>query len=232
MDAEDFEKKYVHTVYNTIAPHFSHTRYSPWKSVQEFLLNLKPTSRVLDIGCGNGKYLGVNDKCVFTGLDMCDNLLDICRSRGFNVVQGNMTQLPFKNSSFDVFICIATLHHLSTDERRICALKEMARILEIGGRGLIYVWSFEHGGQKKNKKIVLQKSQESMIEWNTPLQLNIQADEQLGEYIEKKNVIRYTRYYHMFKEGELEKLILSVPQLRVVKRYLDCQNWVVIVERI
>ena len=53
-------KKHVYEVYDKIAPHFSHTRYKPWPKIQKFLNQLEPGSVVFDVGCGNGKYMGVN----------------------------------------------------------------------------------------------------------------------------------------------------------------------------
>ena len=48
-----------------------------------------------------------------------------------------------RDASFDYAICIAVLHHLSTQERRVSALKEMQRILRPGGRALVTVWAKE-----------------------------------------------------------------------------------------
>jgi ubiquinone/menaquinone biosynthesis C-methylase UbiE len=62
-------------VYDRIAPHFSHTRYKPWPKVESFLNGLPEYSVVLDIGCGNGKYLGVNEKLVMIGTDRSIGLL-------------------------------------------------------------------------------------------------------------------------------------------------------------
>lgn len=50
-------------VYENIANHFDHTRHSQWTGVKRFLLSLPPNSLLLDVGCGNGKYL-VSDHLV------------------------------------------------------------------------------------------------------------------------------------------------------------------------
>ena len=107
-----FEQKHVHDVYSTIADHFSHTRYRGWPKIEKYLQNLSAGLSVLDIACGNGKYMGYNKQCQFTGIDMCNGLLQICRKRGYNVVQGDMTCLPFLQGTFDQFICIAALTYL------------------------------------------------------------------------------------------------------------------------
>ncbi|GAA5894346.1 hypothetical protein JCM6882_007637 [Rhodosporidiobolus microsporus] len=53
-----FEAEHVHAVYNEIAHDFSRTRHSRWPFVERFLDRLPPGSLVLDVGTGNGKYLG------------------------------------------------------------------------------------------------------------------------------------------------------------------------------
>ena len=42
----------------------------------------------------------------------------------------------------------------------------------------------------------------------------------------------YHRYYHLFKEGELEGLVDQIPGVKIVDRYYDHQNWVVVMERL
>ena len=62
-------------MYDKIAPHFSHTRYKPWPKVAEFLNKLDDGSIVADVGCGNGKYLGVNKDLHMVRTDRSQNLL-------------------------------------------------------------------------------------------------------------------------------------------------------------
>ena len=73
------EKKYVYDIYEKIAPHFSHTRYKPWPRIEKFLNNLPIGSLVADIGCGNGKYLGVNPDVFMIGTDRSVNFMEICK---------------------------------------------------------------------------------------------------------------------------------------------------------
>jgi hypothetical protein len=60
-EAKHFEATYVHQVYNQIADHFSSTRHSAWPGVVEFIKSLEPYSLMLDVGCGNGKYLSIRN---------------------------------------------------------------------------------------------------------------------------------------------------------------------------
>lgn len=50
-------------VYENIADHFSDTRYKPWPKVSSFLSSLPAGSVILDVGCGNGKNMGLSHQC-------------------------------------------------------------------------------------------------------------------------------------------------------------------------
>ena len=41
----------------------------------------------------------------------------------------------------------------------------------------------------------------------------------------------FHRFYHVFEEGELEELILSLPNLQIEKSYYDQGNWCAIVTK-
>lgn len=102
------------------------------------------------IGCGNGKYLGVNANVHVIGCDICPELISIAKERGHEVLISDCLSLPYRESVFDAVICIAVLHHLSSEERRIAGVREIVRILEPGGQALIYVWAMEQTRKKVN----------------------------------------------------------------------------------
>lgn len=58
--ASTLENTHVHKVYENIASHFSETRHKPWPGVLNYIQSLEVGSILVDIGCGNGKYLGQN----------------------------------------------------------------------------------------------------------------------------------------------------------------------------
>ncbi|KAI9711174.1 MAG: tRNA methyltransferase, has a role in tRNA modification [Bogoriella megaspora] len=69
IDEQAYEEEHVHSVYEQIASHFSSTRYKPWPIVENFLRSQPEGSIGLDLGCGNGKYLGVNKSVFIVGSD-------------------------------------------------------------------------------------------------------------------------------------------------------------------
>lgn len=139
----DIEKTYVHKVYDAIAPHFSSTRFAKWPKVASFLHSLDPGSLVLDAGCGNGKYLGLNPNCFFLGCDISSSLVGICKKLGFEVSVGDALSLPYRDNTFDAGISIAVLHHLSNEQRRKRAIAELMRVVKTGERALFTVWARE-----------------------------------------------------------------------------------------
>lgn len=78
MEASKLEQEYVHKVYEEIATHFSSTRHSPWPRIVEFLRSLPKGSIVADVGCGNGKYLGINEDLYMVSSSYC-HLLSLVR---------------------------------------------------------------------------------------------------------------------------------------------------------
>lgn len=137
------ERTYVHRVYDAIAPHFSSTRFAKWPKVSAFLGSLPRGSLVLDAGCGNGKYLGLNPDCFFIGCDISPPLVNICADRGHEVMVADAVNLPYRTGFGDAAISIAVLHHLSTESRRRRAIEELVRVVRKGGLVLITVWAVE-----------------------------------------------------------------------------------------
>lgn len=131
----DIEKKHVHDVYERIAPHFSNTRYKPWPWVEQYLLALPKGSLNLDVGCGNGKYLEVNKDLYTVGTDRSFNLIGICWEREPNTQAfvANSLSLNMRSNWFDSVISIAVIHHFSSDELRIQAIRELKWVCKVGG---------------------------------------------------------------------------------------------------
>ncbi|XP_051933730.1 alkylated DNA repair protein alkB homolog 8 isoform X1 [Hippocampus zosterae] len=151
-DAARLEEEYVHRVYDTIAPHFSSTRHSPWPRVCHFLSSLSPGNVLADVGCGNGKYLGVNPEVISVGCDRSRALVQICAERGFQAFVSDALCVPLRTATCDACISIAVIHHFSTRERRLAAVKELVRLLKPGGHALIYVWAFEQEYKQQKSK--------------------------------------------------------------------------------
>jgi ubiquinone/menaquinone biosynthesis C-methylase UbiE len=140
---ENLELINVKHVYNKIANHFDKTRHSLWGIPNEFINGIKSGSICLDLGCGNGKYLGVRDDIIFYALDNSENLLEIVNKKYPHIKTSlsDVTATPYKSNEFDAIISVAVIHHLATESRRIQMIREIERILKIGGTCLITSWA-------------------------------------------------------------------------------------------
>ncbi|KAJ3225626.1 hypothetical protein HDU78_010617, partial [Chytriomyces hyalinus] len=134
----------------------------PWPVVEDFLGAIPDGSIGADVGCGNGKYLGVNPKLLTIGSDMSSNLVGICAQRGFEAMVCDNLHLPYRTNCFDFVISIAVIHHFSSFERRVAAVKELIRTIRPGGKILIFVWALEQEDGSKRKF----EKQDVFVPWN------------------------------------------------------------------
>ncbi|XP_067252441.1 alkylated DNA repair protein alkB homolog 8 isoform X2 [Chanodichthys erythropterus] len=292
-DACRLESQYVHQVYEEISSHFSSTRHSPWPQVRDFLLSLPPGSVLADIGCGNGKYLGINPKVMSVGCDRSVNLVQISIERGHEAFVSDALSVPLRSGSCDACISIAVIHHFSTQERRQAAVRELIRLLKVGGRALIYVWAMEQEYNNQKSKYLKERTTETSMENGKELKTEEYKSNQQEEHDGKmRSDMKFTeggfgnatqarihvhtnrttflsqdllvpwhlkgnadknkgatssstdvpvdntsqrpvfhRYYHVFQQGELEKLCLGVAGVKVLRSYHDQGNWCVELEK-
>lgn len=253
--SEGVERDYVRNTYDNIAEQFSSTRYKKWPRVEAFLSSLSENSLVLDVGCGNGKYLD-NKSSFNIGCDLSSNLLTICRRKQFQVVQCDMMQLPFRECMFDTIICIAALHHIVRTERRQKCLEEMLNLLhDHQSKLLIQVWAFEQDLERDNpylkqdKAVPATKKTEVFIAENFKLPIHVNRtpfqDQDLlvpfkigqrKECAESSSLDTHEgnhnlRYYHVFKQYELESMINKIPGALIIDSYYDKGNWCAVVAK-
>ena len=124
-----------------------------WKRFTVNTSGVKSGDSVLDIAGGSGdlsrlfsKKVGPNGQVILT--DINASMLDVGRDNmidaGLHVpaAQCNAESLPFKDNSFD---CVIVAFGLRNMTRKDIALKEMHRVLKVGGRLLVLefskVWS-------------------------------------------------------------------------------------------
>ncbi|KAI9341762.1 S-adenosyl-L-methionine-dependent methyltransferase [Zopfochytrium polystomum] len=234
----ELEREHVHAVYDAIAPHFSATRYKPWPVVDNFLRSLPLGSLGADIGCGNGKYMGVNKDVMILGSDMSRNLLQICRTRGFEALVADNLSLPYRTGSFDFSISIAVIHHFSTASRRASALREIARVLRCGGRALVFVWAKEQEGKRRfdGQDVFVPWTMNAKVYGTTTAAAGAGAGAgggndagEAGPAAGAGGTEGTVVYYHLFVKGELESLVHEAGGLKIEAAGYDRDNWYVVV---
>jgi ubiquinone/menaquinone biosynthesis C-methylase UbiE len=226
---DDFVTKF----YDSVAEHFSRSRYKPWPKVEEFLATFEKGNFVADIGCGNGKYLGCDAAKLLNmrGLDASSNLIEICKGRGFNAQLGRIEEIPFDDEEFDGVICIAVFHHLPSQEIRLKSLTELSRICKPRSKILIYAWAFEQENNSKRKF----EQQDIFVPWELQEEQSLESFE--SRVLTVDGVIFHYdstnyRYCHLYKKGELEELVkLGDIPANIEKSYFDTSNWCIVLEK-
>ena len=93
--------------------------------------------RVLDVGCGKGRFArilhGEEPTAAICGLDLSLAMLRFA-PEGVRVCAGSMTELPFADSAFDRAYATESLEHAVEIER---AVSEICRVVKPGGRIVI-----------------------------------------------------------------------------------------------
>ncbi|MBI4973947.1 methyltransferase domain-containing protein [Candidatus Roizmanbacteria bacterium] len=107
------------------------------------LLNPKPNSSLLDVGCGSGiliqKLLSLNRNMKLYGLDITPKMVEVAKKKFKNnpnveITQGSAINMPYENNSFDYVTCASSFHHHPDP---LQSVKEMVRVLKPGGKLLI-----------------------------------------------------------------------------------------------
>jgi 2-polyprenyl-3-methyl-5-hydroxy-6-metoxy-1,4-benzoquinol methylase len=89
------------------------------------------TGDLLDVSCGRGELLRAAANTDFTSVTGTEAVPELC---GGNIHQAVITDLPFRDKSFDVVTCIDVIEHILEPDI-IPALKELERVC----RGVVII---------------------------------------------------------------------------------------------
>jgi alkylated DNA repair protein alkB family protein 8 len=254
-----------------------------WPGATQFIESLPPGSIVGDVGCGDGKYFAeILKNSYVIGTDISEPLLKTAATLGDEVDDGkrksidgpqyqrlsrakralsenpavavaDCLHIPLRSNSCDAAICIAVMHHLSTEARRIRCLAELKRIVKVGGRFNVQAWALEQENDSKRKfhgtdllvpfnaQPKYLQTQEKSGENNGSIHQPKSSSDSKGkgvaqmmaeqydgaEFDSKKNLVVFQRYCHMYRKGELESLCERVPGLEVLESAYEKGNWVI-----
>jgi ubiquinone/menaquinone biosynthesis C-methylase UbiE len=149
-------------VWNKISEEWANYRTRPLEIVEKFLKNKK--GNILDLGCGSGRNMIKKKNTKFYGIDISQKMIKQSKSsaekKGINyeLKVSKANKIPYPKSFFDSAIYIATLHCLTTKNKRLKSLKELNRVLKPNAEALISVWGW-------NQNRIKNKPKESLIPW-------------------------------------------------------------------
>ena len=193
--------------YDAFAETFSNSRKNlKWAEMEAILEDIKNISpaRVLDIGCGNGRFL---TEAKLHGI-IFENYLGVDNSSGmvkeaqklepdadFRVIPMESLSGISGGKTYNIIVFLASFHHLKTPEERKKVLHDLHSLLT--DDGTIYMTNWNLLEQQK-----YQKSHRG----------NGDFDIKIGEH---------SRYYHGFTQDELQELFEDTGWHAIEHRIFD-----------
>jgi ubiquinone/menaquinone biosynthesis C-methylase UbiE len=167
--------------YNLTASSFASSRDRLWPEFSFLFDSAREGERVLDLGCGNGRFSQCLEKTDYTGIDFSEELIKEAKKRfpQKRFLVANVLKLPFKEKFFDKVYSIAVIHQIPSHEKRIEVLQETKRVLKEGGKAFFTVWNMDEETKKSSREI--------------------SADG-------KEVFLKRKRYYYLFKKEEFSSL--------------------------
>jgi len=163
LEAEEHEKKvrlekWRKAARNWLADYADKRAKDFVMNVVENIIKLKRSAKVLDVGCGPGKWTETFAKmgCTVTAIDISSKMIELARKRmqkgkleNVNFHLMNVSELNFPDNAYDMVNCVTVLQHIFDEEKWEKAVYEMVRVTKPSG----YILLFEmapHFTLKKN----------------------------------------------------------------------------------
>ena len=162
----------------------------------------RPCSRLLDVGCGEGRlgrYLLAEVAIEqYVGVDANTDLLAIAaETTGGLVYQRDMSQPDFLAGlgQFPAIACISTLQHIPGESNRVRVLQAFRAHLEPAGCLILANWQFHHSPRQQRK----------IAPWST---VGLTADDvEVGDYLLTwSRGVEAVRYVCLIDEGAMQRL--------------------------
>lgn len=134
------DKKQVKNQWDNVSETYSNSRDSDGPETQlinELLDKFEYNAKLLDIGCGDGERTLSNLTEESVGIDISSSGLKMAQdSVSKELVQADMSSLPFKNDSFDGITAYFSVFHVSRDSHKD-VYREFRRVMNSNGKLLM-----------------------------------------------------------------------------------------------
>ena len=218
-DLTEYAEEEFHHREGALRPLFLSARVKA--DVMRGMLDPKPSDRILDIGCGNGRF-------VYFQRDASAELVGIDAGAHFAeeplasvaLARGDIRVLPFADASFDKAYSLDVLEHL-TEDGVVRMLSEARRVLKPGGSLFLYSHVM-----MSSRLASFQRGVNRLVRWldarglvdNAPERERksdhrnaLRSYEQLDAILSKTGYrIETIRYYNVFFKAILEDLMLPL----------------------
>ena len=206
--------------YNRFGEPFSATRQRLQPGVKKILVSIQGDVSVLDLGCGNGHFLGElirrGHKAPLLGVDFSLPLLREAESAsGVEFREVDLTKLSvISNRSlitghWSLITAFAVLHHIPSHEMRLDILRTIRKLMKENGKFILSNWQFLNSEKLKSR-----------IQAWAKVGIN-EDDLDEGDYLlDWRNGGEGLRYAHHFTAEELLELAEQA-RMRVTDSFLS-----------
>lgn len=146
---------------------FSRSRERPWSGWGEIIERvgtlLPGHPRILDVGCGNGRFARFLEERFGSAFDYCgvdESPLGLAEARkrlpardNVIFVEADFLEAPLPDRELDLIVLFGVLHHVPGRENRIGLLTRLSALLAPGGLLAFSLWRFDRYPRFR-KKIV------------------------------------------------------------------------------
>ena len=180
--------------YAQTAPHFNQTRNAAWAGWMQLLphLNFPYTVRVLDVGCGNGRFglfMAEHFKNVtYTGLDNSPALLAFAQAALTDKISAltlqahDIIEEPLPAGEFDLVVLFGVIHHVPGYVNRQKFMQSLAEKVAPQGYLAFASWRFYEQSRFK----------ERLVDWSDDFQ--VEENDFLLDWRQGTTALRYCHY--------------------------------------
>jgi SAM-dependent methyltransferase len=209
------------TFYTVVADDFDSTRSGAWGGWMTLLPTLRPLAvrqqvRILDAGCGNGRFgaflaahlfQGRSIPLIYHGVD--NNPLLLAKAAALRHAFPNLTarfeqrdllDLPAFEDSYDLIALMAVLHHIPGRERRARLVAHLAERLSVGGLMVFTSWRFYEYARFRRR----------IAAWDADLTDKVEPGDFLLDWRRGQHAgLPALRYCHHIDDAEQDALIAA-----------------------
>ncbi len=210
--------------YEATASDFHATRGSAWQGWLRLLPHVGGGLRVLDVGCGNGRFgvfLADNARTplVYHGLDNNAPLLNLARAalagradveavfREYDLIEHMLSspRVAIADEPFDLVVLFGVMHHVPGHENRLRLMRALADCVKPGGLLAFACWRFYEQVRLRDR----------IVPWDSDLASQVEPGDYLLDWRRGTHALRYC---HHVDDAEHAALI-AASGLREIERY-------------
>ena len=172
--------------------------------------NVRPGSKVLELGCGAGMLAILKRKGIeLTGVDLSTECAVAARRNGYDATyRAELSSLPFPDNSFDYVVSLDVMGHIGMEEKD-AVLAEIRRVLRPGGVTLHGIECTDHSARKTYDEMTAAE-----------LRSFIEVDGHVGLEEEQEHAARFSKFFpHVAWEPRYALCLSSEEFLKQSEKY-------------